>query len=217
MGRLDISTFERALNDVVRRHEVLRTTLVADGGIPRQVIAASLDVPLTVHDLSGLAAGQRDLQAEKHIREEAERPFDLARGPLIRAAVLRLSEREHIATITMHHAIADGWSMGILIRELSALYQSRLLGQPSPLPELPIQYADFAVWQRSWLAGKILEEQLDYWTKQLSRRARARAAQRSPATARREPARRSSGRRPCQKPRLKPFDRSVGTRAQRST
>ncbi len=167
VGSLDISAFERALNDVVCRHEVLRTTLAADGGIPRQVIAASLDVPLTVHDLSGLAAGQRDLQAEKHIREEAVRPFDLARGPLIRAAVLRLSEREQIATITMHHAIADGWSMGILVRELSALYQSRLLGQPSSLPELPIQYADFAVWQRSWLAGKVLEAQLEYWTKQL--------------------------------------------------
>ena len=162
-----MSAFEQALNDVVRRHEVLRTTLVTDGGIPRQVIAASLEVRLTVHDLRGLAPGQADLQAEKRIREEAARPFDLARGPLIRSAVLRLSEREQIATITMHHAIADGWSMGILIRELSALYKSRLLGEPSSLQELPIQYADFAVWQRSWLADKVLEAQLDYWTKQL--------------------------------------------------
>jgi amino acid adenylation domain-containing protein len=168
VGRLDIPALERALNEVVRRHEVLRTTLVADGGIPRQVIAASLELPLALYDLSRLREDERDLHAQNQIREEAERPFDLARGPLIRAGLLRLSERENIAMLTMHHAISDGWSIGILIRELSALYQSFLLGQPSPLPEPAIQYADYAVWQRNWLQGAVLEAQLDYWTKQLA-------------------------------------------------
>jgi amino acid adenylation domain-containing protein len=168
VGRIDIPAFKRALNDVVRRHEVLRTTLAADDGIPRQLISASLELPLSVHDLTGLPDGERALQAQNRIREEAERPFDLARGPLIRVAVLRLGERENIATVTMHHAISDAWSIGILIRELSALYQSHLLGQASSLPELPIQYADYAVWQRSWLQGEVLGAQLEYWTRQLA-------------------------------------------------
>jgi amino acid adenylation domain-containing protein len=167
-GRLDIPALERALNEVVRRHEALRTTLVADGGIPRQVIAARLELPLAVQDLSGLPEDERNFHALNCIREEAERPFDLARGPLVRAGLLRLSEREHIAMVTMHHAISDGWSIGILIRELSALYQSFLLRQPSPLAEPAIQYADYAVWQRNWLQGTVLEAQLDYWTGQLA-------------------------------------------------
>jgi amino acid adenylation domain-containing protein len=168
VGRLDIPALERALHEVVRRHEVLRTTLVADGGVPRQVIAARLELPLTVYDLSGLAEDQRAVRAADRIRQEAERPFDLARGPLIRAGLLRLSEREHIALVTMHHVISDGWSIGVLIRELSALYPSFLLGQPSVLPEPAIQYADYAVWQRSWLQGAVLQAQLDYWTRQLA-------------------------------------------------
>ncbi len=167
-GRLHIPVLERALNEVVRRHEVLRTTLSDDGGIPRQIIAANLEVPLTVEDLSGFPEGERDHQAETRIRAEVQRPFDLARGPLIRAVLLRLSEQEHIAMVTMHHAISDGWSIGILIRELSAIYQSYLLGQPSPLPELTIQYADYAVWQRSWLEGAVLQAEVDYWTSQLA-------------------------------------------------
>jgi amino acid adenylation domain-containing protein len=168
VGRLHIAALDWALNEVVRRHEVLRTSLVADGGVPRQVIAARLELPLVMHDLSCLGEGARDIDARDRIREEAERPFDLARGPLVRAMLLRLSEQEHIAVVTMHHAISDAWSIGILIRELSALYQSFLLGEPSPLPELAIQYADYAVWQREWLEGAVVEAQLDYWTKQLA-------------------------------------------------
>jgi amino acid adenylation domain-containing protein len=168
VGRLDIRSLERALNEVARRHEVLRTTLIADAGIPHQVVAARLELPLTVYDLSTYPADDRDLLAQKRMDEDTERPFELARGPLVRAVLLRLSEREHIALVIMHHAISDGWSIGILIRELSALYQSFLLGQPSPLPNPTIQYADYAVWQRSWLQGAFLEAQLDYWTKQLA-------------------------------------------------
>ena len=168
VGRLDIPALERALNEVVRRHEALRTTLVADGGVPQQVIAARLELPLAVHDVSCLRDDERDRGAQNCIREEAEWPFDLARGPLVRATLLRLSEQEHIAVVTMHHAISDGWSIGILIRELSALYQSFLLGEPCPLPEPAIQYADYAVWQRNWLQGAVVEAQLDYWTEQLA-------------------------------------------------
>ena len=168
VGRLDTMALERALNEVVRRHEALRTTLVSDGGVPRQVVADTLELPMEVEDLSGLPADEREAHALCRIREEAERPFDLARGPLVRAVLLRLDEREHIAMVTMHHAISDGWSIGILIREVSALYEAFRLGEPSPLPELPAQYADYAVWQRNGLQGPALEAQLDYWMNQLA-------------------------------------------------
>ena len=148
----------------MRRHEVLRTTLVADNGIPRQVIAASVGLTLEIEDLSGLPEDERQTHATARICEEAQRPFDLARGPLIRARLLRLGEQEYIAVMIMHHAISDGWSIGILIREVSALYESSLKAESSPLPELAIQYADFAVWQRNWLKRAILDTQLGYWT-----------------------------------------------------
>ena len=168
LGRLDVSALGQALSEVVRRHEVLRTTLVSDKGIPRQVIAGSLELPLELEDLSGLPEDERQTRATARIREEAQRPFDLARGPLVRACLLRMGEQEHIAVVIMHHAISDGWSIGILIREVSVLYESFLNGESSPLPELPIQYADYAVWQRNWLQGPILDAQLGYWTQQLA-------------------------------------------------
>jgi hypothetical protein len=167
-GGLDIEALERALNAVVDRHEALRTTLVSEGGIPRQVIAARLAVPLPVEDLSGLAPDERERQMWSRLHQEAERPFDLARGPLIRAALLRLSDQEHIAAVTMHHAISDGWSIAILIRELSALYGSFRLGEPSPLPEPVIQYADYAAWQRNLGENAGFDSQLAYWKGQLA-------------------------------------------------
>ena len=153
-GQLDIRALERALNEVIRRHEVLRTTLVSESGIPRQIIADRLELRWTTEDFSRLPEDERESQALRRLREEAERPFDLARGPLIRAALLRLSEREHFAIVTMHHAISDGWSIGILIRELSALYGSFRLGEPSPLAEPVVQYADYAAWQRKLARGR---------------------------------------------------------------
>ena len=99
--------------------------------------------------------------------EEAKRPFDLAQGPLFRASLLRLAEDDHVLLLTMHHIVSDGWSMGIFTRELTALYEAFSEGKPSPLPELPIQYADFAVWQREWLQGEVLEKQLSYWRERL--------------------------------------------------
>jgi amino acid adenylation domain-containing protein len=168
VGQLDIPALERALNEVVRRHEALRTVLAAERGIPRQVIAARMELPLAVQDWSCIHEDRRDLHAQSRIREEAERPFDLARGPLVRAALLRYSEQESVAMVTMHHAISDGWSIGVLMRELTVLYQSYLLNRPSPHPEPAIQYADYAVWQRNWLQGAVLEAQLDYWTRQVA-------------------------------------------------
>jgi hypothetical protein len=167
-GQLDISVLERALNEVVRRHEVLRTTFVSDRGVPRQVIAEQLELPLIAIDLGGISDDERELQAIRHVRDWAERPFDLARGPLIRAALLRLSPQEHIVVLTMHHAISDGWSIGVLVHELSALYTSLLRGEPSPLTELAIQYADYAAWQRDWLQDEHLNGQLEYWKRQLA-------------------------------------------------
>jgi amino acid adenylation domain-containing protein len=167
-GQLDIPALERALNEVVRRHEVLRTTLVSIGGIPRQVIAERLELPLAIENLSGLPEDEREARAMVLLRTHVEQPFDLARGPLIRAALLRLGERAHIAIITMHHAISDGWSIGILVRELSTLYESFRLGDPSPLPEPDIQYADYAVGQRNHLQNEGVQAQIDYWTEQLA-------------------------------------------------
>ncbi len=168
VGDLDTMALERAINEVVRRHETLRTTLVSVDGVPHQVVADRLELSMAVENLSSLPADERKAHALCRIREEAERPFDMARGPLIRAGLLRLGEREHIATVTMHHAISDGWSIGILIREVSALYEAFRLGGPSPLPELPVQYVDYAVWQRDWLQGPALEAQLGYWRNQLA-------------------------------------------------
>ena len=127
-----------------------------DGGIPRQVIADWLELPLTVED-SGLPEDEREIASPDRVREEAERPFDLARGPLVRAGCSAWASDEHIVQVTMHHIISDGWSLGVLIREVSALYEAFLQGEPSPLPEPPIQYADYAAWQRDWLQGEGLQ------------------------------------------------------------
>src|SRR5262249_4549193 len=139
----------------------------ADGGLPQQVIADSLELPLPVEDLADLPESRRFEQTLARVREEAARPFDLSRGPLVRAGLIRLSDTEHIARVTTHHLISDGWSLGVLIREVSALYDAFRSGEPSPLPEPPFQYADFAAWQREWLQDEVLRHRLDYWIRQL--------------------------------------------------
>src|SRR5262249_23745566 len=126
---------------------------------------AETELPLI--DLSGLDGEKRENEARRLANEEGKRPFDLARGPLVRSALLRLSETDHVLLLTMHHIVSDGWSMGILSRELKSLYEAYHAGKPSQLPELPIQYADFAVWQREWLQGEVLEKQLAYWRERL--------------------------------------------------
>jgi hypothetical protein len=169
-GRLNVPALERALCELVWRHEALRTTLVADGGIPRQVIAKQLDLKLSIDELSPppRSQSQRESQVIDWVAEQAERPFDLARGPLVRAALLRLGQDEHIAAVTMHHAISDGWSIGIVIRELSVLYEAFCSGEHPSLPELTIQYADYATWERTRLEGASHCVHLDYWTNQLA-------------------------------------------------
>ncbi|HEX8178335.1 MAG TPA: condensation domain-containing protein, partial [Pyrinomonadaceae bacterium] len=166
-GRLHVGALERSINEIVRRHESLRTTFQVFDQQPVQLIAPALFVPLAVRDLSDQPEAEREREAIRLATEEAQRPFDLARGPLVRAALLRLDETEHVLLFTLHHIISDGWSMGVLVRELVALYTAYAAEQESPLAALPVQYADFAVWQRGWLTGEVLDKQLAYWRKQL--------------------------------------------------
>ena len=167
-GALDIAALEQSLNEIVRRHEALRTTFDEVDGTPMQVIAPGLELTLPVTDLRHLPAGEREAEARRLITEEARAPFDLARGPLVRAELLRLDDREHVLLLTMHHIVSDGWSLQVLNQELAALYEAFSAGRRSPLPELPIQYVDFAHWQREHLQGEALEKQLAYWRAQLA-------------------------------------------------
>jgi amino acid adenylation domain-containing protein len=166
-GALNLDALERSVSEIVRRHETLRTTFHIVDGEPAQVIAAAQPQKIEVIDLSHLPEPEREAKAQRMADEEANQPFDLTRGPLFRFRLVKLAEEEHILLFTMHHIISDGWSLGVLGRELSALYQAYSAGQSSPLDELTIQYADFAVWQRQWLQGEVLEKQLAYWREQL--------------------------------------------------
>jgi amino acid adenylation domain-containing protein len=167
-GPLDISTLEQSLNEIIRRHEALRTTFSMVDGQPVQVIAPAAPRRWPIVELTEIAESEREAAAARLAAEEARHPFDLVRGPLLRATWLRLGQLDHVALLIMHHIISDGWSIGVFIKEMAALYQAYSAGQPSPLPELPIQYADFAQWQRAWLEGEVLEAQLDYWKQQLA-------------------------------------------------
>ncbi|HEY0171186.1 MAG TPA: amino acid adenylation domain-containing protein, partial [Pyrinomonadaceae bacterium] len=164
---LDADALERGLNEIVRRHESLRTTFRIVDGRPRQIIADARHARLPLVDLSGLPDAGREAEAQRLLEEEIRRPFDLARGPLFRASLLRLGAREHVLLLVMHHIVSDGWSLGVLSRELTELYAAFKRGAESGLEELPVQYADYAVWQREYLAGDVLEEQLRYWRTQL--------------------------------------------------
>src|SRR5262249_42314110 len=153
----------RALNKIVERHESLRTTFQFREGEAVQVVAPELDVPLPITDLSGLGAEGHEAEAQKLAREEAQRPFRLASEPLMRAQLLRLAEEDHVLVLTMHHIISDRWSMGLVGEELASFYRALVAGETPAMPELPIQYPDFALWQREWLRGEVLERQLGYW------------------------------------------------------
>ena len=166
-GALDLVAMEASLNEVVRRHETLRTTFAVLDGRPVQVVARSLRIPLRVVDLRGLEQKDRLVEATREGAADARRPFDLERGPLIRAMAMQLGPREHVLLLTMHHIVADGWSVGVLLKELRTCYDALSRGRPSPLGELPIQYGDYAVWQRTWLQGEALQQQLRYWRQQL--------------------------------------------------
>ncbi|MCP4661373.1 MAG: non-ribosomal peptide synthetase, partial [bacterium] len=169
---LDLGALTRALGEIVRRHEVLRTRFEAVTGMPDsdpvQVIEPLPELPFPLVDLAGLAEPARRAAAVELARREARRPFDLTRAPLLRVVLLRRDPGTHLLLLTVHHIAFDGWSIDVALRELAALYQAFANGDPSPLPELDVQYADFAVWQRRWLAGEALESQLAYWREQLA-------------------------------------------------
>jgi hypothetical protein len=163
LGSLDVAAMRLALNELVRRHEMLRTRFVLEEQGPMQVIASEWRLEVEAEELGAVAAEARDSEARRRMQQEAQEPFDLEHGPLIRARLLRLSGEEHWLLLTMHHIVTDGWSSGVLVRELSVLYGAYSRGEESPLPALPVQYADYAVWQREWLQGETLEQQLGYW------------------------------------------------------
>ncbi|NTX02061.1 non-ribosomal peptide synthetase, partial [Myxococcus sp. CA040A] len=172
-GPLVVEVLERSFSTLVRRHESLRTTFRAGAGGPVQVIAEGAEWVLQREDVSGLPEAEREGAVKQCIAKEARRPFDLESGPLLRTVMVKLSEREHVLVLVMHHIVSDGWSMGVLVREVGALYEAYAKGQLSPLSELPVQYADYAVWQREWLQGAELERQLAYWRNQLKGAPRA--------------------------------------------
>ncbi|HEX8272300.1 MAG TPA: amino acid adenylation domain-containing protein, partial [Longimicrobiaceae bacterium] len=167
-GPLDVPALRGALGGVVRRHESLRTVFPEAGGEPVQRVAPAREAALPCVDLSGIPEPRRSGVLSALARAEAARPMSLARGPLFRAALFRLRPEEHALFYTLHHIVGDGWSLGILFRELAELYAARVEGRPPVLPELPVQYADFAAWQREWLSGERLEAQLAYWSGRLA-------------------------------------------------
>ncbi len=167
-GRLDLTSLDDTLTEIVRRHEVLRTTLSVENARPVQVVHPPEPFSWLIRDLTGLDEVEREAEARRLATQEAQKPFDLANGPMLRATLLRLGDEDHIALLTMHHIASDGWSLGVLVREVVTLYEAFSAGRPSPLPDLSVQYADFAVWQREWLRGEELERQVGYWRGQLA-------------------------------------------------
>jgi len=167
-GTLNVAALEQSFNELVRRHESLRTTFKISAGQLVQVINEPQRLRLEVTDLSRLPEAEREREAARESHEEAQQPFDLVHGPLLRVRLLKLDEEEHLLLLTMHHIVSDGWSMEVFVRELTTLYNAFSENRPSPLTELPLQYVDFALWQREWLKGEVLEQQLAYWRQQLS-------------------------------------------------
>lgn len=166
-GKLNIPVLERTLSEIVRRHEILRTTFHVNGDEQLQVIHPTYDVSVPVIDLDHVPEAEREAEVQKFSVEEARRLFDLERGPLLRVKLLRFADDEHVAFFTVHHIVSDGWSTGLLVSEVQALYAAYSEDRPSPLPELPIQYADYARWQREWFKGAVFERQLAYWRERL--------------------------------------------------
>ncbi|MEW5928486.1 MAG: amino acid adenylation domain-containing protein [Gemmatimonadota bacterium] len=167
-GRFDPAVLERAVAEIARRHETLRTVFATADGEPVQVVREAAPVALPVADLRSLPAERRGAEVRRIAAEEAVRPFDLAAGPLLRVSAVRLEEAEWGVLFTMHHVVSDAWSMGVLIREVSALYDALETGREAELPALPVQYADYAAWQRGWLAGATLEAELGFWRERLA-------------------------------------------------
>ena len=167
-GALNIEALHRTLDAIVERHEALRTIFKMFDGVPMQVVQDHVRIELPLIDLSAMPEAEREEEARRVLALEGRRPFDVSAGPLMRCHVLRLADSEHILLVTTHHIVTDGWSIGIFQRELMELYEAFAAGRPSPLPELRIQYTDYAVWHRKWFAGDVYESQLAYWKKQFA-------------------------------------------------
>ena len=168
-GPLDLAALRRSLDELVRRHEPLRTTFGLIDGEPVQFIAASFTSAVQIVELQTLPPDERERRVRELSVAETQRRFDLEQGPLFRPTIVRLAPDEHVLLLTLHHIVADAWSAGILLRELSIIYEAYQRNEPSPLPEPSIQYADFAVWQRERLTGATLERELGYWKQQIER------------------------------------------------
>lgn len=168
-GKLDIDALSASMSELVKRHEVLRTRFEELEGQPAQVISPAEPLQIPVIDLTELAGSTQENAVKDLVNEEEERVFDLSEGHLIRVTVLRLDEEDHVLLLTMHHIISDGWSMGVLVREMTSLYKAYTTGSPPPLEELAIQYVDYSVWQEKWLQGEVVGNHLDYWKKHLAR------------------------------------------------
>ena len=164
---INIDTLQKAVTGIVCRHEVLRTSFITRDGEPAPVISEQCDTTIEVIDLTSLETAAREKESRRLIEDEARRPFDLSRGLLIRTKLIRISEQESIFLVTMHHIVSDGWSLLIFFKELSTLYDAFASGNSSPLDELPVQYADYALWQREWLRDELIERQLTYWKARL--------------------------------------------------
>ena len=167
-GELDVPALTASLNEIMQRHESLRTRFTAVNGQPSQQIATDVTITVPVEDLQSLPTEQRETKIAELTAAETRRPFDLTQGQLLRACLLKLSDKEHRLILTKHHIASDGWSRGVLLQELSVLYKDFLHGEQLSLAPLPIQYADFAIWQRDHLAGERLAKQLTYWKNQLA-------------------------------------------------
>ena len=168
MGAFEMAAMEQAVVEILKRHEILRATISTANGEPAQAIAPALVLPLPLVDVRALPRQAREQEASRLCAEQSKQPFDLSSGPLVRMLILRLSDDEHLLLLTMHHIIADAWSLEVFEKELRALYEGFCAGEDVKLPPLPIQYADFSVWQRQWLQGDVLQNQLDYWKQHLA-------------------------------------------------
>lgn len=166
-GPLDVEALKISIQQVVERHETLRTRIEMQDGVPHQVISASLQLEFPISSLTGLEKEQRQAEADRQMQQMVDTPFDLERGPVIRVRLWKLGEQENCLGITIHHVAADGWSMGVLFREIKHFYESLVTGAQHSLPMLPVQYADYAIWQRKWLQVEELHRQLEYWRGQL--------------------------------------------------
>jgi hypothetical protein len=166
-GNLDLKVLQRSLDEIVARHDALRTHLALIDGSLRQVVAAEGNIELPVVDLSALEDDERTRRATELIEHEATLPFDLSSGPVLRACVLRLDASEHLLLVMMHHIVSDAWSAGVFFQELTALYKEFSHHRNAPLAPLKLQYTDYAEWQREWLQGDVLEERLRYWRNKL--------------------------------------------------